>query len=918
MLILLCLTSALRIKNRQDEQEGANQATDQPAPPTNGAIDLTAAEVDLRTDFFAAQESRALYESHIYTLQQSIDNDGGEYYQVTVFRDLDDDNEGRQTDQINFPNEDVNGQIRGRYRNLRDHFDFSTARIYVFSTSFFIILGTEDNACTVRWEQIDSVIGTDDDFVRVNEVFNIMQDRFTVADATFIYYLNDNRDGIDTRDLNVALRVSSGEYRVGSFPLSLRTILIKQPTERELHGTYYSYQFALDLENADLPTVNTDGMLGNLAVHMDAWSDDFLPFHRRDYNIRFDVSPTQNQIDVNLLLNLLDQENTIDQRISSQLGEGQDAPYDTTIDLVAPKGLDTFNHLPVQTAYFNASQEGLTYIYIEPVVPDFSFLPLELVTTSNDCRILYVTSHNVNVRCQGQVTIDGQFFTAAFVKESCRNTYNITLIGEEGSTLSFDQIRAYLLSTMEVQPTSTILTTDPSALQRLARYGITEESTVVENPVIDVSYETYLMYTVRGRYTSDSGLRNRVAFSADFVNFDGSVLSYVRFFFNPSVSTRQFTQFFDIVGPNDSGFESFRILDFQIISVNRDFNTDDITQIRHSNLMVTQDHDILTRNGISIVLETDVDYNCEDNGFCRLLKELDVQTALNFTGIVGNYRTVLTSDFRNFTLNEAADFNDNVFSIVIDQGNEGAIARLSMNGVLDIESEPDRNITFDTTWTFSVEPTENVTISGTRTSIYQDVFERGLFDIIEGRVGGEIDPHSRIIQFDYTSTSVVGNDCYTEQEYVNWVIDDETSPETRVYEYDSMNQNEDGTLDVISDTCRVGNSLFHVYTEDLEQTQYSAQFFFTGYEDFIRVVFNTLPDDAVSTIVDHIRFPRGLTTMQQRNNVVDRDFVRFFGTNNFLGIFAYGEVDAYTHEERVEATMYMPSFVYRITTMVIR
>jgi hypothetical protein len=324
--------------------------------------------------------------------------------------------------------------------------------------------------------------------------------------------------------------------------------------------------------------------------------------------------------------------------------------------------------------------------------------------------------------------------------------------------------------------------------------------------------------------------------------------------------------------------------------------------------MVTQDHDILTRNGISIVLETDVDYNCEDNGFCRLLKELDVQTALNFTGIVGNYRTVLTSDFRNFTLNEAADFNDNVFSIVIDQGNDGAVARLSMNGVLDIESEPERNITFDTTWTFSVEPTENVTISGTRTSIYQDVFERGLFDIIEGRVGGEIDPHSRVIQFDYTSTSVVGNECYTEQEYVDWVIDDETSPETKVYEYDSMNQNEDGTLNVISDTCRVGNSLFHVYTEDLEQTQYSAQFFFTGYEDFIRVVFNTLPDDAVSTIVDHIRFPRGLTTMQQRNNVVDRDFVRFFGTNNFLGIFAYGEVDAYTHEERVEATMYMPSF----------
>ena len=292
-----------------------------------------------------------------------------------------------------------------------------------------------------------------------------------------------------------------------------------------------------------------------------------------------------------------------------------------------------------------------------------------------------------------------------------------------------------------------------------------------------------------------------------------------------------------------------------------------------------------------------------------MFKGFGVPSTLNFTGVIRDSETVLSAAFSNFTLNEAATFESNTFSIHIRPDDQGANSvHLILDGQLLTEPEPEREIRFDTTWSFPVELNSNVTLRGTKTSIYDDVFTLGLFDILEGRISGQIDPLTNVIQMRYTSTSVVGHDCYTHPEYIDWVIDDDNSLHSSIYNYDNSNINADGTLDILSDECRVGNSVLDIFTNGLDHNRYDAQFYFSGYEEFIRVIFNTQPDDEVSLLVDSINLPRGFTTMNVFNDVHDRDYVEFIGTNNFLGIRGYGQVRAYTDREMVNSTVYLPSF----------
>lgn len=908
MLISLLFASALRIKTVQEGTTEANPLTGEVLIDGVAYQPSIDEEAIRQASFYASSESLLFYETHIDTLASTIADSGENYYTVTVTHESDGSTNNQEVEFISYPDSRINDLVRDQYRRIRNEFTFRQCTVYVFRSSFFIILNTDNGAVTTRWNDMDNIIDLPSEYRQVNDLFDVRQETFEVADAQFIFYLNENRDGIESREYNVALTATDASYQVESLYLSLRTILIKQPSENRLHGTYVSYQFSLDLENGFTPTANTQGMQGYLSIYTDLWSRS-LSYDSHHPQFRFDVSPTENQINVDLLLSLLDEGNYVDQRISTQLGENENEPFESTVTIAAPKGLDSLNHLPVSTAYFRSNSGELEHLFIVPTCPDFAFLPLELVSTSNECEIVYVSFNNVMVRIEGLVVIEGSEYSSLFRKSSDNSLYNITLFGEQGSSITFSELRRYLFPTMEVVPQSTILTTDPDSLRRLSDYGITEDSTVVENPVIDVSYDTYLMYSVRGRIRTGEGLADRVALEADFVNLDGAILSYARFIFSPSVSSSLFHEFFNSNNNQDAGFDSLRIQDFQLVSVNRDFNADSVTQIRHSNVLVTEDNDILIRNGIAIILQTDVIYNCGDNVYCRLLKDLGVQTALNFTGLYRPSNTVLSTVFSNFTLDRnRAGFGANTFHIDI-HGEGTPLINLILNGQMTVKSEPqNRIITFDTTWTFPNTPTGQIALNGTKHNVYEDVFRLGVFDILEGRINGSIDPETQVVSFDFISTSVIGHDCFTVPEYIDQVNQDENSPASRIFEFDSTQVNEDGSLDAVSESCLTGNSHLDVNSHDLESTRYGAHFYFEGYQHFIQTAYRAQPDDTVTPLVDMISFPQGLSTSLEYRSVHDRDYTVFTGENEFLGITTNAEIDAYLDNERVEATLYLPSF----------
>ena len=134
---------------------------------------------------------------------------------------------------------------------------------------------------------------------------------------------------------------------------------------------------------------------------------------------------------------------------------------------------------------------------------------------------------------------------------------------------------------------------------------------------------------------------------ADFVNLDGTVMSYVKFTVLTNVATKSFHAFF---GPttNDGGSESLKIDGFSLVTTNRDLDTDSISALEDANIEAVYDSDIIVKQGIAAIVSTSLVDDCGNMTFWRLLKSNFVYSIFKFQGAVGEKETVLTSEIENF------------------------------------------------------------------------------------------------------------------------------------------------------------------------------------------------------------------------------------------------------------------------------
>lgn len=750
-------------------------------------------------------------------------------------------------------------------------------------------------------------LGLTDKYTSVQSHFTI-EEKLSVADAELGYFFNADKNGYETRQHHIALLSKAGEYRVEALPVFVRTILVYVPRDQN-QGTYVSFQGYTNFEDgSEFDTPETAGYDKDTITYSDTWSTSFSEsFNNDNPEFLWVLVPEKDQISVDLLVGFLDQANSVDKRISAQLGETDEEPFDKTETLEAPKGLDSFNKLPILSASLTSTSGELKQALIRPDVPDFSFLPLELETTENDCLITYFASHNMQVTMHGITEINGQGFVSEFTKAAESNWYSIVLHGEEGSKLTFADIKNTLFTTMELGHSSTILTTDKTALAKLNGYGITEDETVVERPTIEVSYDTYLMYTISGQFTYGTETPEKVNMKAEFVNLDGSVLSYVRFYFGAVKASEHFYDFFDLEGA-DAGFRSLHLSDFQIISANRDFNSDKITQIRHSNIIVVRDNEVIVKDGLTVLADGDLRKDCSNYVFCRLAKDLKIPSTVSFTGLVRTHDSIFTSDYANFTLNDHVTFTDNTLDIRVGEKLNKPYAYLHLRGNLTTIVEPDRKIDFETIWSFGDKADSPIYITGSKNNIYDNVFKSGIIDLVESEINGRINPDTSISHFNFTSTAVLGKDCYSHKDYIDQVQESAYSKEYQVRNFDSNEIDKENGLQVITNHCKVGKAKFYLISEDPKKNSYTANFMFEDFEDFLKITYDVNSDDKVFPLIRMIDFPDGLTTITTYERVESGEPMEFIGRMDLLGVHTYGHVYAHTHDEKVDAVLDLPTF----------
>ena len=106
----------------------------------------------------------------------------------------------------------------------------------------------------------------------------------------------------------------------------------------------------------------------------------------------------------------------------------------------------------------------------------------------------------------------------------------------------------------------------------------------------------------------------QIKIDADFVNLDGTVLSYVKFTVPTEMATESFYAFF---GPtaNDGGFESLKIDVFSLVTTNRDLDTDSIAALENANIEAVYDSDIILKKGITAIVSTSLVDDCGNMTF---------------------------------------------------------------------------------------------------------------------------------------------------------------------------------------------------------------------------------------------------------------------------------------------------------------
>ena len=246
-------------------------------------------------------------------------------------------------------------------------------------------------------------------------------------------------------------------------------------------------------DGSKITDYNTEGMDNMLVPFTMITDNKFIEnFDKDKPEFNWKVNPSKNQMTVDLLLKGLDQNLN-----------------DASAGITPPRGLSSINFLALISAKFHSVSGKFSNLEIEWSVPTFDFLPLGLATSDNSCLIQYGSHTNVTVDISGIVSFDKyEVFESNFFKSNTTEEYIISLSGINDSSFSFQTIKNIVYPTISTD-TGCVLPSDNLSSNKMDMLWISEDTSEITLPKIEIRFEPYLFYKVNG-YISvciDSGIR---------------------------------------------------------------------------------------------------------------------------------------------------------------------------------------------------------------------------------------------------------------------------------------------------------------------------------------------------------------------------------------------------------------------------
>ena len=811
-----------------------------------------------------------------------------------------------QVQDIGISNVNLTEMVASHYIRLGDSFNFDYADILIFDNRFEIEIGNNEGSPTVNLNNLlHEYFVYNDNFYNIAQMLEVRPD-VDLASHYIVHYFDDNFNLLPEGIVDLNFTNAGGYFKVGASNIYISNLRVELTfpyltSDFDVNVFEVSYQGYIDIGNGrDVDTPDTLGINHHLPVqfrinntHID---DDFDLNHSE---LIWETTCEHGCISLRTYITLLDENNSADFTISAGIGENETSEFDEIVNIVPPKGLGSLDDLAISTAHFSSIRTEFQNFTAHLVIPDFDFLPLDVASYANTGIVHYTNVTYNRVFIGGLSNIEDQEYTSQFIKSYCSsNTYTITLTGRQGSTLTYNTIRDRFFPTLSMGGEN-VLTDDEFGLEILQRFGVSEEDTTLLNPVINIGFTPYIYYNVTSEVVPvDTTYAPLIAYST-FINLDGSVLSFIDFRFHEYGPCQGFQNAFDTTN-GDAAFQSLDINSFGLISVNRDFNTDKISELRNQDIFAFRDADVMLKNCLSAVINTAFVSNCNSNTFCSLMKSNSIQAHWNLTGQVAP-NTNLVTPVHNFTLNEFVEVNSTNFALNITVGGH-VETTVTSNFISHIE--PERPFMIRTHWTFTDNPSDFIMLNGVKNDLYQHVFGIEWLDLAQVQVSGMIHTDGTISDFYLSSAGILGHDCYSRQEMVSEL--QTLNDVARIHVSSFYGEGDNGEISVLNERCIVGSGYVTPITSDLERSYLIGDFNFDNLEHVLSTIYTTGLRDRMPHLMNSIEFPAGLGFMTSYRSAQREFYMR--GDMDFLGVNSAGRIRFDMEQETGDLEIYLPDW----------
>jgi len=182
---------------------------------------------------------------------------------ITVYSNIE-DNRDDEADQIELDNHSLRHLVQREYRDLGDAFEFDFVNIYFFDDRFVFIPAMNEGYVHINTHDLfHDYLDVSHHYQDINQLFSIGL-TLTATEVVMIFYLNENRDGINRESFRVSTRDADGYYKVEAANLYITNIDVTVPqSHREDHddSTLVIYSGYVNIDNGrGVETPDTFGM----------------------------------------------------------------------------------------------------------------------------------------------------------------------------------------------------------------------------------------------------------------------------------------------------------------------------------------------------------------------------------------------------------------------------------------------------------------------------------------------------------------------------------------------------------------------------------------------------------------------------------------------------------------------------------